>query len=36
MLSELDEMIELDNLAIDGDEAKKWANYQYLFYIIVP
>jgi len=27
MLSELDEMMELDDLAMDRDEAEKWANY---------
>ena len=32
MLSELDEMLESDDLAMDGDEAEGWANHQYSFY----
>jgi len=32
MLSELDEMLESDDLAMDGDDAEGWANRQYSFY----
>ena len=32
MLSELDEMLESDDLAMDRDEAEGWANRQYSFY----
>ena len=32
MLSELDQMLDLDDLAADEHEAEGWANRQYLFY----